>query len=349
MTLNKSDKTNNDPGHLVLGIESSCDETAASVVLDGRQIVSSVIASQVEDHAPYGGVVPELASRRHLQNLLPTVKLALEQAGLGLDDISGIAVTQGPGLLGALLVGFSWAKALAWGRGVPIVGVSHLQGHLCSLSLSETPPPYPHLSLLVSGGHTSIYLVKSAIESQELGRTVDDAAGEAFDKVAKMLGLGYPGGVEIDRLAKQGDPRAYKFPRPRLKDGSFDFSFSGLKTALWTFCQKHADYNINDVCASFQEAVVDTLCGKLLAVAEHTGIRHLTLAGGVACNSRLRQALLERGQRQSIQVTLPAPSLCTDNAAMIAAAGAARLRAGYRLNLAADAISRLPRGGDLPN
>ncbi len=337
-----------DPGRLVLGIESSCDETAASVVAGGRQVLSSVIASQVKDHAPYGGVVPELASRRHLQNLLPTVQLALRQAAVSLEDLSGIAVTQGPGLLGALLVGFSWAKAVAWASGKPIVGVSHLEGHLCALNLEDSPPPYPHLALLVSGGHTSIYVVESAVACREMGRTVDDAAGEAFDKVAKMLGLGYPGGIAIDKLAKSGNKRAYSFPRPRLRDGSLDFSFSGLKTALWQFCQTTPDYNVEDVCASFQEAVVDTLCAKMFLAARATGIKHLTLAGGVACNSRLREAFMQEGLKRGLQVTLPAPSLCTDNAAMIAAAGAARLRAGQRLSLTADAVSRLKRGGALP-
>lgn len=337
-----------DPGRLVLGIESSCDETAASVVADGRRVLSSIIASQVKDHAPFGGVVPEVASRRHLQNLQPTVTLALKEAGVSLADLSGIAVTQGPGLLGALLVGFSWAKGVAWGRDLPIVGVSHLEGHLHALNLGDNPPPYPHLALLVSGGHTSIYLVESEMNIKELGRTVDDAAGEAFDKVGKMFNLGYPGGIEIDRLAKSGNKKAYAFPRPRLRDGSLDFSFSGLKTALWQFSQNTKDYNINDVCASFQEAVVNTLCSKLLDAAKATGVGHLVMAGGVACNSRLREALRQMGDKHGLTVTLPAPSLCTDNAAMIAAAGATRLRAGFRLNLNADAISRLPRGGALP-
>lgn len=337
--------SSHDPGKLVLGIESSCDETAASVVLDGRTILSSIIASQIKDHAPYGGVVPELASRRHLQNLMPTVKSALAEAGVTLQDISGLAVTQGPGLLGALLTGFSWAKAAAWALDKPMVGVSHLEGHLCALNLSDVPPPYPHLALLVSGGHTNIYMVTGPLQIEELGRTVDDAAGEAFDKAAKMLGLGYPGGIEVDRLARQGNRKAHKFPRPRLRNSPLDFSFSGLKTALWHFCETTQNYSLPDVCASFQEAIVDSLTKRMLLAVRQTGVKHLTMAGGVACNSRLREAFMEMGQANKLDITLPAPSLCTDNAAMIAAAGAIALRAGKRLKLEADAVSRLPRGG----
>ena len=339
---------NNDPGRLVLGIESSCDETAAAIVADGRYIVSRVIASQIKDHAPFGGIVPEVASRRHLQNLLPTIKRALAEADVKLGDLSGMAVTQGPGLLGALLIGFSWAKAAAWGKDLPLVGVSHLEGHLCALSLGQEAPPFPHLALLVSGGHTNIYLVQNANERVELGRSVDDAAGEAFDKVAKLLGLGYPGGIEIDRLAKEGNARAFKFPRPLVNDNTLNFSFSGLKTAMWHFCQNNQNYHVPDVCASFQEAVVDTLCRKMLSAVRRTGIKHITMAGGVACNSRLRQAFGQLAEKHNLGLTLPAPALCTDNAAMIAAAGAGALRAGKRLKLNADAISRLPRGGTLP-
>ncbi len=339
-----------DPGALVLGIESSCDETAAAVVADGRRVVSSVIASQVKDHAPFGGVVPELASRRHLENIVPVVRAACRQAGLSLKDLSGIAVTQGPGLIGALLVGLNLAKALAWGLGKPIVGVSHLEGHLAALCLGEAPPPYPHVALLVSGGHTSLYLVRAPGEQEELGQTVDDAAGEAYDKVAKLYGLGYPGGVVIDRLAAAGDASVIRLPRPRLHDGTLDFSFAGLKTAVLHFRQQHQGqpYRIEDLCAGFQEAVAEVLVRKTLAAARQHGVGHLALAGGVAANRRLRELLAESAQAAGLGVTLPALDLCTDNAAMIAAAGSWGLRAGRRLSLTADAISRLPRGGSLP-
>lgn len=339
-----------DYGRLVLGIESSCDETAAAVVAEGRRVLSSVIASQVKDHAPFGGVVPELASRRHLENAVPVVRAALAQAGVGLADLSGLAVTQGPGLIGALLVGLNLAKALAWGLDKPIVGVSHLEGHLAALSLVEEPPPYPHVALLVSGGHTSIYLVKAPGQQDELGQTVDDAAGEAYDKVAKLYGLGYPGGIIIDRLAQEGDPQAIRLPRPRLHDGTLDFSFAGLKTAVVNFRSRHQgeSYRMEDLCAGFQEAVAEVLVKKTLAAAQAQGVGHLALAGGVAANRRLRALISQTAQAHGMGVTLPPLALCTDNAAMIAAAGCQGLRAGRRLSPRADAVSRLPRGGSLP-
>jgi N6-L-threonylcarbamoyladenine synthase len=342
--------TSPDPGALVLGIESSCDETAAAVVADGRRTLSSVIASQVKDHAPFGGVVPELASRRHLENAVPVVRAALAEAGLALADLTGIAVTQGPGLVGALLIGLNLAKGLAWSLDLPIVGVSHLEGHLAALALVADPPPFPHVALLVSGGHTSIYLVRGPGDQQELGQTVDDAAGEAYDKVAKLYGLGYPGGVVIDRLAAQGDPQAIRLPRPLLHDGSLDFSFAGLKTAVVTFREKHRGepYRIEDLCAGFQEAVAEVLVKKTLAAAQAHRVSHLAITGGVAANRRLRQYMAQAAQAAGLGLTLPPPELCTDNAAMIAAAGCHGLRAGRRLALTADAISRLPRGGALP-
>ncbi|MFZ5584591.1 MAG: tRNA (adenosine(37)-N6)-threonylcarbamoyltransferase complex transferase subunit TsaD [Thermodesulfobacteriota bacterium] len=335
---------------MVLGVESSCDETAASVVADGRRVLSSVIASQVKDHAPFGGVVPELASRRHLENIAPVARAALAQAGVGLGDLTGLAVTQGPGLIGALLVGLNFAKALAWARGLPVVGVSHLEGHLMALSLADEPPPYPHVALLVSGGHTSLYLVRGPLMQEELGQTVDDAAGEAYDKVAKLYGLGYPGGVVIDRLAQAGDPAAISLPRPRLHDGTLDFSFAGLKTAVLYFRQKHQGqaYRIEDLCAGFQEAVAEVLVKKTIRAALERGVGHVALAGGVAANRRLRERLAQDAAAAGLGVSLPPISLCTDNAAMIAAAGAHALRAGQRLAPAADAVSRLPRGGGLP-
>lgn len=339
-----------DPGRLVLGIESSCDESAAAVVAGGREVLSSVVASQVKDHAPFGGVVPELASRRHLENMAPVVSAALAEAGVTLEEISGVAVTQGPGLIGALLVGLNLAKALAWSRGLPIVGVSHLEGHLAALSLADEPPPHPFLALLVSGGHTSLFLVSGPGEQQELGCTKDDAAGEAFDKVAKLYGLGYPGGVIIDRMAASGDPTVIQLPRPRLHDGTLDFSFSGLKSAVVRFREANQgrDYRIEDLCAGFQEAVVEVLVKKTLAAAAQHGVGHLALAGGVAANQRLRAALAQAANQAGLGVTLPPVELCTDNAAMIAAAGCHHLRAGRRLPLTADAISRLPKGGALP-
>lgn len=307
----------------ILGIESSCDETAASVVEDGKRVLSSVVATQIEIHSPYGGVVPELASRKHIENIVPVVDQAISDAGLDRKDIDGVAVTRGPGLVGALLVGFSFAKAFAYGLGVPWVGVDHLEGHLNSVFLSEPAPEFPFAALLVSGGHTNLYYVRSHTEAVFMGQTRDDAAGEAFDKVAKMLDLGYPGGVVISRMAANGDPDRIRFPRPYLDKDAFDFSFSGVKTAVKRYIETHPDYtdHMSDIVAGFQEAVVDVLTFKLIRAAEVQSCRNIAVVGGVAANSRLRQRLTEAAAERDMRLFVPAIELCGDNAAMIAATG----------------------------
>jgi N6-L-threonylcarbamoyladenine synthase len=328
---------------IVLGIESSCDETAAALVRDGNQILASVVASQEEVHRRFGGVVPELASRRHLESLIPVMRQALAQAGIGFTDIEGVAATQGPGLIGSLLVGFSFAKALAFALEVPWVGVNHLEGHIHALFLEAPPPPCPFVVLLVSGGHTGLYHVRSPMSMERLGQTRDDAAGEAFDKVAKMLALGYPGGVVIDRLARQGNPARIRFPRSYIEKDSCDFSFSGIKTAVGRYLREHPDRDpghVADIAAGFQEAVVDVLVYKLIRAARIKGCCRVALAGGVAANSRLRERLqLDAGAAQ-MDVYLPPLPLCGDNAAMVAALGYRLLAAGQRGRLADDVFSR---------
>lgn len=309
---------------LVLAIESSCDETAAAVVRDGRTVLSSVVASQIADHAEYGGVVPEIASRKHLEAIVPVIEEALRQAGVSLGEVGGVAVTQGPGLAGALLVGIATAKAVAYVHRLPIVGVNHIEGHLLAPFL-EKPVSFPFVALAVSGGHTHLYLVEGVGRYRTLGQTLDDAAGEAFDKVAKLLGLPYPGGMVIDRLAASGDPAAIRFPRPLLHDGSFNFSFSGLKTAVLTHLQKFPSdregARLNDLCASFQAAVCEVLVGKTAAAVEAAGITRLVVAGGVACNSGLRREMGRLAAERGVELHIPAPSLCSDNAAMLAVPG----------------------------
>ncbi|RMH45056.1 MAG: tRNA (adenosine(37)-N6)-threonylcarbamoyltransferase complex transferase subunit TsaD [Deltaproteobacteria bacterium] len=334
---------------LVLGLESSCDETAAAVVEDGCRALSDVVASQVDVHARFGGVVPELASRRHIANVVPVVDAALADAGVSLDDIDGIAVTRGPGLVGALLVALQTAKAMAYARGLPLVGVHHLEGHLTAIDLEPPPhPPFPHLALLVSGGHTSIIRVDGRGALVELGATRDDAAGEAFDKVAKMLGLGYPGGVQIDRLARGGDPTGVPMPRLMAKaETGYDFSFSGVKTAVLNWLRDHgvpSGQALADLCASFQATVVEVLVRKTRQAVADTGLTAVQLAGGVAANSALRAALRAAGAEDGFDVFIPSPGRCTDNAAMIAAAGYHKLVAGERapLDLNATASLRLP-------
>ena len=310
---------------VVLGIETSCDDTACAV-LDGTTVRSSVIASQLSVHERFGGVVPELASRAHLEALVPTVRAALAAADRSpaAPRIDAVAATYGPGLVGSLLVGLSAAKALALGWGVPFIGVNHLEAHLFAPQLEAGAVAWPQVVLLVSGGHTELVLLEAPGRYQVLGATIDDAAGEAFDKVARYLGLGYPGGPAIDRLAPQGDPKAFAFPRA-LRERPFDFSFSGLKTSVVRTVERHRDASTEDLCASFQRAVVDVLVSKTLAAAEATGARSVALAGGVAANSELRATLAAQCTARGLAFTAASGAYCTDNAAMVAAAGAWRL------------------------
>lgn len=330
---------------LILGIESSCDETAAAVVRDGRVLLSNVIASQIKVHSKYGGIVPEVASRKHIEAIGAVVLQALEDAGVTLEDIEGIAVTRGPGLVGSLLVGLSTAKAIAYARAIPFVGVNHLEGHVASVFLAETPAPaFPFVALVVSGGHTNIYKVQDFQQVIVMGQTRDDAAGEAFDKAAKLLDIGYPGGVVIDRLAKPGNRQALAFPRAMRE--SLDFSFSGLKTALLNMVKKRnhpfGEEEIPDVVASFQEAIVDVLVEKTLRAARESNMDRIVVCGGVAANSRLRERFYEDGRAEGLAVYIPPPVLCTDNAAMIAVVGDHLLTMGKMDALSLNAVSRWP-------
>jgi tRNA N6-adenosine threonylcarbamoyltransferase len=329
---------------LVLCLESSCDETAAAVVRDGRSVLSSVVASQVDIHARYGGVVPELASRSHLEAVVPVVETALERAGVTLAAIEGLAVTRGPGLIGALLVGLSAAKAIAFARDLPLVGVHHIEGHILAIQL-EQPVTYPYLALAVSGGHTHLYRVDGIGQYRTLGRTIDDAAGEAFDKVGKLMGLGYPGGARIDALAAQGNPTAVHFPRPLLHKGGFDFSFSGIKTAVLHYLQQQPpldEATRADIAASFQAAMVEVLTRKTFAAAEAAGLERIVVAGGVACNRGLRLAMQEAAVAHGRSVTFPSPTLCADNAAMLGVGGNHRLAAGRHDALDLNAVASWP-------
>jgi N6-L-threonylcarbamoyladenine synthase len=313
-------------GSLILGIETSCDETAAAVVRDGREMVSSAVATQVERHAPYGGVVPEIASRVHVELVTDVVARALVEAGIELSDVDAVAACHGPGLAGALLVGVSAAKSLALVTGRPYVGVNHHEGHMYAALLDDPTLEPPFVTLVVSGGHTLLVAMRGHGRYETLGQTVDDAAGEAFDKIARFLGLGYPGGPAIDALSGRGDPAAIAFPRPMLADG-LDFSFSGLKTAVVTYCRRHPEAEVADIAASFQAAVVDVLVAKLLRAAESVGVDTIVIGGGVAANSGLRARVVEEGERAGLRVVVPSRALCTDNAAMIAACGHYRLAA----------------------
>lgn len=352
---------------IVLGIESSCDETAAAVVESGHRVLSSVISSQIAIHHPYGGVVPELAARQHIKVIIPVVSSALQRAGLKLSEVDAIAVTQGPGLVGSLLVGIGLAKALAYAAGIPLAAVNHLEAHIHAAFLEGCTPVFPVVALVVSGGHTNLYLVKDYGRVALVGRTRDDAAGEAFDKVAKLLDLGYPGGVVIDNLASSGNRGAIAFPRAYLEKDSLDFSFSGIKTAVVNFVRRHVDHGpvdgssralgdsslekllpvqVADIVASFQEAVVDVLVQKTCTAARRFKANQVVVAGGVAANSRLRQRLVEETTVLGLPLILPKPELCTDNAAMVAAAGYRQLKsANGKWDLGFDAISRWP---DIP-
>ena len=324
---------------LILAIETSCDETAAAVVRDGCETLSSVVSSQIAIHAEYGGVVPEIASRKHLEMITPVVSQALHEAGVAMQDIQGVAVTRGPGLAGALLVGFSAAKAMAFAQAIPFVGVHHIEGHIFAAFL-EQPVAFPFLALVVSGGHTHLYLAEGFGRYTTLGRTIDDAAGEAFDKSAKIMGLDYPGGARIDALARGGDCRTVRLPRPLLNDGSLNFSFSGLKTAMLQRIAKHPvtipSQEASDLCASFQEAVCDVLASKTATALRQSGLKRLVVAGGVACNRALRARMTLMAADLGVELHIPTPALCGDNAAMLAVAGNHYLCNGHASHLSLD-------------
>jgi tRNA N6-adenosine threonylcarbamoyltransferase len=339
-----------EPGSgLVLGIESSCDETAAAVVHLGREILSSVVHSQIAEHAPFRGVVPEIAGRSHLREIMPVVDEALRRAGVALADVDGIAVTHRPGLIGSLLVGVSAAKGLAFAHGLPLVGVHHIEAHAYAAAM-EHELAFPLLALVVSGGHTALYRMGSPIELVKLAETLDDAAGEAFDKVASMLGLGYPGGPAVSTLALDGDGRAFAFPRYAPRKGGVGFSFSGLKTAV-LYALRGQDASAPppepgaiprraDLAASFQEAVVDVLVAQTLAAARAEGLATITVTGGVACNARLRERMTATAAEHGLRAVFPSPSYCTDNAAMIAGQGWHLFRAGRLAGFELDAVAR---------
>jgi len=332
---------------IILGIDTSCDDTSAGVVTDGRTVLSSVVHSQVQVHHPYGGVVPELASREHLGKINTVVDQALGKAGITRKDLDGISVTVGPGLIGSLLVGLYFAKAFSYVLRIPFVGINHLEGHILSIFLEEKSPSFPFVVLTVSGGHTTLYHVQDIGRYTPLGQTLDDAAGEAFDKVAKVLGLGYPGGVVIENLAHSGNRDRIRFPRAYLGPDSLDFSFSGLKTAVALYVKKwqekgQKEVSMADIAASFQEAVIDVLAEKAMAAAERTKVRSVVVAGGVACNQALRDRVKDLASQCGMDFYYPRPAYCTDNGAMIALAGFHRISRGERADLSLDVKSRYP-------
>ncbi len=327
---------------LILGIDTSCDDTSAAVVEDGSRVVSNIVSNQDRIHEKYGGIVPELASRRHIEMILPVVDEAMKGANIGFEDIDAIAVSYGPGLIGSLLVGVCFAKSLSFVNKVPMIAVNHLEGHICSIFL-EAKPEFPFIALVVSGGHTSLYYVEGFGIYREIGRTRDDAAGEAYDKVAKLLGFGYPGGPIIDELSRKGDKEVVVFPRANLK-GSFDFSFSGLKTAVLNYTKKTPDSKKEDTAACFQDAVVDVLVNKSIGAARSKGIKRIVLSGGVSANTALRERIKKESLGNGIDVYLPSLQLCTDNAAMVAAAGYHRFLKGEFANISLNPKAYLPLG-----
>ena len=333
---------------LILAIESSCDETAAAVVKNGREVLSNVINTQIAIHTEYGGVVPEIASRKHIENINPVIRKALEDAGVTLDDIDAIGVTYGPGLVGALLVGVAEAKAIAFAKNKPLVGVHHIEGHISANYVENKELEPPFVALVVSGGHTHLVKVNDYGEYEIVGRTRDDAAGEAFDKVARAIGLGYPGGPKIDKLAKEGNPDAIEFPRAHVDDAPYDFSFSGIKSAVLNYINsanmQGKEINSADVAASFQKAVVDALVSRAVRLAKECGMDKLAIAGGVASNSALRVAIQEECTKNNIRFYSPSPILCTDNAAMIGAAAYYEYIKGVRHGYDLNAIPNLKLG-----
>ncbi|MDO7785661.1 tRNA (adenosine(37)-N6)-threonylcarbamoyltransferase complex transferase subunit TsaD [Desulforamulus aquiferis] len=335
---------------IILGIETSCDETSSSVLVDGAELRSNIISSQIEVHQKFGGVVPEVASRKHLENINSVIIESLEKAEVSLKDITAVAVTYGPGLVGALLVGVAAAKALSYALDIPLIGVNHLEGHISANFLAQPGLEFPLICLVVSGGHSDIVYLPNRGEYQLLGRTRDDAAGEAFDKVARAMGLGYPGGPLIDNLARQGNSQAVKFPRAFLEEGSLDFSFSGLKSAVLNYLNRskmlNEEINRADLAASFQRAVVEVLVDKTISAARRTGVKTIITAGGVAANGELRNLLLEKAGEAGCKVFFPPLNLCTDNAAMIACAGYYKYLRGDFAPLSLNAIPGLTLGQD---
>lgn len=333
---------------LILAIESSCDETAAAVVKNGRDVMSNIISSQIELHTLYGGVVPEIASRKHIEKIDQVIEEALSEAKVTLDDIDAIGVTYGPGLVGALLVGVAEAKAISYAAKKPLIGVHHIEGHVSANYIENKELEPPFLCLIVSGGHTHLVIVKEYGEYEIIGRTRDDAAGEAFDKVARAIGLGYPGGPKIDNMAKQGNKKAIEFPRAHIADNEYDFSFSGLKSAVLNYINynkmKDIEINIPDVAASFQEAVVDVLVSKVILATKKYGMNKIALAGGVASNSALREAMDLACKENNIELFYPSPIFCTDNAAMIGAAAYYEYKKGTRHGLDLNAVPNLKIG-----
>lgn len=336
----------------ILGIDTSCDDTSAAVVEDGVRVLSSVVSSQVDLHSRFGGIVPEICSRAHVQSLIPIVDQALQKAGVSLSSLETIAVTNAPGLVGALLVGVSVAKALAFCARLPLVAINHVEAHIFAARLMDNPPGFPYICLVASGGHTSLYLSRSEIEHEHLGSTTDDAAGEAFDKIAALLKLSYPGGPAIEKKARKGNPSAVHFPRTLLGKNSLDFSFSGIKTAVLYFMKGQdgekrgknvRDIQRADVAASFQEAMVDVLVDKTLRAVRRTGVKRVVLGGGVACNSRLRERMREAARKRKLALYLPPPGLCLDNAAMVAGQAFYRYRSGLVDGLTLDVLPRLVR------